>query len=1618
MEELNQRLENLHIEVNNMAEPQKRKINKPPPFSGIRKELKGFLTIVDLNFEDDPESFADDRAKVRFIMSYLAGDPLIWAANLRDSNSPLLEDLAEFKKELRANYGDPEVEAIVADGKLDNIRQKKYGHVFEYINEFKNVSQNSDFNEPAKIYMFLKGLHYKMREQLAVVNPSPDSLNKLYADVLKIENLSKRNNLAEFYYNQQRIRNIQGKRPAPPHDDPMDIDLFRIKQKDKYSRYSSTYNQGFYVENKRDLSEEKKKGLCFLCKQPGHLQFNCPNRKRPKSVKLANKVKEDSDNAPSAKLRRIRVIKETDDSQKIRAITDEENKLNKKKNNIITFYIKTNNTNEIPVKVLIDSGSDLNFIHPKFVSNNGIKLNEITKPFNVTGLGYGVSTIYEQTEKCILRLRNHFEIIQMYALHIPDVDIILGIPWIEKHCPMNYHDSKKISFPSGYCARHCNDGKRKRKNKKRNKNMNSCKKCKIEEKIVNQDSPTMETHYTKPKHIWDTDYDSESEAEYVRGRKVRTINDDSDSDNEYCKIRISNRNNSINSCNLISSCSNNNNLNKDKILVTEPTNYFNSCTDSMEKNMCCYCKISNNVLNKNDNSLDNSDNKKANYFNIPPHCIDFIEVFNEKNCDILPPHREYDCEIRLKDNSELFYGPIYPLTEVERDELKKYIKENLEKGFIRKSSSPAGAPVLFVKKKDGSLRLCVDYRKLNEMTIRNSYPLPLISELIDRVKGAKYFTKLDLKSAYNLVRIKEGDEYKTAFRTRYGHFEYLVMPFGLKNAPATFQHFINDVLSEYLDEFAISYIDDILIFSNSLEEHHVHVRRVLKKLLENNLYVKLEKCEFDVTETSFLGYMLSKDGLKADPEKIKAILDWPIPTTVKEVQSFIGLCNYYRIFIKDFAKIALPIHKLTRKNVPFNWGPEQQKAFEKLKELFTSTPILINPDSDKPFIVETDASSYAVGAILSQEFEGKLHPVAFISSSLTKSQRNYPIFDKELLAIKVALEQWRHFLEGARHPFTIYTDHKNLTFPRKPEMLSQRQIRWYEFLSRFDFNLVYRAGRKSGKPDILSRRSDHLFNYSKNVSCCVINCLKINEDSLTNSILSALPNDDFFLNIKSRLSGINVDNTSPNDFDKFLIDNEGFLLHNNLIYVPKTLRTRVLELHHDSVSAGHFGVTKTIELISRNFWWPKFHNDVKKFIRSCDICCKAKIPRHKPYGLLSPLSTPNRAWSNLSMDFIVELPKSKDMTTIMVVVDRLTKMAHFIPFRCLPTASIAADAFINNIFKLHGFPDYIISDRGSQFTSEFWSRLCNLLDIKHSLSTANHPQTDGQTERVNGILEQYLRCFINERQNNWVDLLPFAEFAYNNTLQQSINQSPFFANYGFNPKFNPEIPSNDRPNRAEKRILDINHNITFLKKNLEEAKKTYKKYADMKRLPSPDFEVGKKVWLLKGSTIKNIKRKLADQLIGPFEILRKISPLAYELKLPNNMHCHPVFHVSLLEPYYENEFDDRNTKRKKNVHLNTDTIERIPDKIINMRTYKGKNRYLISWKGSNDYEDTWVDEDQILDKQLIQEYFRKIRKNKSNLKNDKYVQNEDYSNEYLVKHKYQPFVIELPLRKDTRRSST
>jgi hypothetical protein len=458
---------------------------------------------------------------------------------------------------------------------------------------------------------------------------------------------------------------------------------------------------------------------------------------------------------------------------------------------------------------------------------------------------------------------------------------------------------------------------------------------------------------------------------------------------------------------------------------------------------------------------------------VPSEYHDFLDVFDKKPTEILPPRSSYDHQIPITPNTDIPMSRLYPLSASKLKSLADYLQDNLKKGHIRPSSSPAAAPILFVKKKDGSLRLCVDYRALNSVTIKNRYPLPLISETLDRLSTAKHFTKIDLHVAYAQVRITDRDEWKTAFRTRYSHFEYLVMPFGLTNAPASFQNLVNDVLQEFLDLFVIVYLDDILIFSDNPSEHRKHVRLVLAKLRTANLYAKAEKCEFDRDKVEFLGYRVGVNGISMDNSKLDSIQDWPVPRSVKEVQSFLGFANFYRRFILGYSKIAHPLTQLTKKDVPFVFSDDTRAAFQTLKDAFTTAPVLSHHQPGIQCVLETDASDYAIGAVVSQRQGKHLHPIVFFSRKLTPVELNYEIHDKELLAVVDGFKQFRQYLEGVNEPTLVYTDHKNLEYFFSVRVLSRRQARWYELLTSYNYSLAYRPGSQQGKLDTLSRRPDY-----------------------------------------------------------------------------------------------------------------------------------------------------------------------------------------------------------------------------------------------------------------------------------------------------------------------------------------------------------------------------------------------------------------------------------------------------------------------------------------------------------------------------------------------------------------
>ena len=927
---------------------------------------------------------------------------------------------------------------------------------------------------------------------------------------------------------------------------------------------------------------------------------------------------------------------------------------------------------------------------------------------------------------------------------------------------------------------------------------------------------------------------------------------------------------------------------------------------------------------------------------------EFPEVFSESKAEMLPEHRVFDCDIPLIPGAAVPYGRVYQLTEPERKALETYVNTELAKGYIRYSTSPAGAPCFFVKKKDGSLRLCVDFRGLNKLTVKNRYPIPLIAELIRTVAKGKIYTALDLKGAYNLVRVKEGDEWKTAFRTPFGHFEYLVMPFGLTNAPSIFQSMMDKIFRDLIGVYVVVYLDDILIFSENEEEHANHVREVLRRLSENKLYCKLSKCTFFAKSIPFLGHVISAEGVSMDPEKVRCVQEWPVPTSVVEIQSFLGLANYYRSFIPSFSELAIPLTTLTKKNVPFVWGELQQKAFESLKKEFDVGRVLAHPDISKPFVLETDASDVALGGVLSQYEGDVLRPVAFYARQLAAAERNYEIYDKELLAVVECCKQWRHFLQGAAHTTTIITDHENLKYFKATHRLTRRQARWSLFLSEFDFIINHRPGKLHKAADALSRRADFI---TDDISMDNTNH---NLATLLRSMYTQLAAGQ--TEEEQEFKELVKEATSAEFIKKFeeqkgfeLLD--GILFKDGLMCIPnEDLQLQVLRERHDSKTAGHFGISKTVDLVSRDFWWPGLKDSVTKYVKSCD-CVRFKSARNQSFGPLQTIQVGEKPWSTISCDFIVALPKSEGFDAIAVWVCRTTKMAHFIPCNIELSAHDHAKLFIKNVFRLHGLPVQIISDRGPQFISKFWKAFCKELNIQAALSTAFHPQTDGQTERVNQTLEQYLRVFSNYYQDDWAAHLPLAEFAYNNMMNASTNFSPFFVNYGFHPKADGLYQKNSAG--SVDYLDELAESLDALKVNLEKAQKKQAEIANRHRAEVP-FQVGDLVWLSsKNISTTRPSKKLDYKRLGPFKITKQINPVAFELELPETYRIHNVFHASLLTPYVENEFANRTPPPPAPVEIDGELEYEVEEVIKVKKGRGGKYVYFVLWSGYSRDDATW-----------------------------------------------------------------
>ncbi|GAU48779.1 hypothetical protein TSUD_406220 [Trifolium subterraneum] len=659
-----------------------------------------------------------------------------------------------------------------------------------------------------------------------------------------------------------------------------------------------------------------------------------------------------------------------------------------------------------------------------------------------------------------------------------------------------------------------------------------------------------------------------------------------------------------------------------------------------------------------------------------PIVREYLDVFPEE-INSLPPEREIEFSIDLVPGSQPISSTPYRTSPLELRELKSQLEELLQKHFIRPSVSPWGAPVLLVKKKD------------------------------DQLRGATIFSKIDLRSGYHQIRIRTSDVSKTAFRTRYGHYEFLVMPFGLTNAPAIFMDYMNRIFQPYLDKFVVIFIDDILIYSKDPQEHAEHLRIVLNILREKQLYVKFSKCEFWLSEVKFLGHVISQGGVFVDPSKVEAVLNWERPRTVSEIRSFLGLAGYYRRFILGFSEIALPLTRLTRKGAAFVWDELCENSFNLLKQKLTSAPVLVIPDPDKKYVVYCDASNKGLGCVLMQE--GAV--VAYASRQLKPHEENYPTHDLELAAIIFALKIWRHHLYGVQ--FALYSDHKSLRYLFDQKDLNMRQRKWMEYLKDFDFELNYHPGKAN------------------------------------------------------------------------------------------------------------------------------------------------------------------------------------------VVADALMKSTY--------KASRYAEIFLEEIVKLHGVPLSIVSDRDPTFTSHFWRAFQKAMGTRLRMSTSNHPQTDGQSERTIQTLEDMLRACVLEDGGNWSKHLHLVEFAYNNSYHTSIGMAPYEALYGRRcrtPLCWTEV--GDKGVLGPDIIQETTLKIKSVKEHMRVAQSRQKSYADHRRRPI-EFEEGDHVFLrvtpklgLRG-VFKT--KKLAPRYIGPYQILKRVGPVAYQLALPPSMsRMHDVFHVSQLRKFIPDPF--------------------------------------------------------------------------------------------------------------------
>lgn len=879
---------------------------------------------------------------------------------------------------------------------------------------------------------------------------------------------------------------------------------------------------------------------------------------------------------------------------------------------------------------------------------------------------------------------------------------------------------------------------------------------------------------------------------------------------------------------------------------------------------------------------------------------EYVDVFSTKL--ETTPFAEH--AIKLTDDTPIAVPP-YRMSPARKQYLKNELDKMLADDIIEECESPYAAPVVLVPKRDGSLRLCVDYRRLNAVTVPDRYPLPRVDDLLHATKPYKYMSTIDLRSGYWQVPVKPEDRDKTAFTTPFGNFRFKKMPFGLRNAPSTFQRLMDRLRSGLTGMLILIYLDDLIILSSTFDEHIRNLRAVLERLRQFKLHANLDKCHFMLPEIKYLGHVITHDGIKPDPSKISAIAEMKTPSNVKELLTFLQTGSWFRRFVPNHAAVARPLSDLTKRNTPWTWGPAQEEAFCTLKKLLTSTPILQQADPDKPYILRTDASKYALGAVLMQGETPDQHPVEYASRLLTAAERNYSTTEREALAVLWAMERFRGYVEGAQ--VSVISDHQPLRWLMSLKSPSGRLARWALALQSYDLNIDYTPGRQNVIADMLSRPPGE----PENICIVSVDMPSIHPENLRQQQL-----DD--PEVKKIINSFEA---ADDAVDVARWTERGYLMLNGILYrylpdgdeeeamlvVPKEMVPKILHEYHDSPTAGHYGVEKTIQKISSRYYWVGMRRTITEHVKSCIECQRFKPSNQKPAGLLqTPVQ--HRRFEVISIDLFGPLPAAPmGERWIFVVEDTATRWVELFALR-VATAEACARCLIDEIVLRYGTPRRVVSDNGTQFVSEVMQKVAHCLGFKQSLIPVYHPESN-PVERKNRDIKCRLAIYTSECHDKWTDHLPSIRFAMNSTVSQATGHSPAYLCFGR------ELRTPDDVEHDLRTIIDnapfvpqITPYLRTFAKALTKAREVHesqqdhsKEYGDEKRRPGIDFSVGDRVLVLTHVLSKaqqGYTQKFAPKRDGPYVITKQISPTSYQLASPQTPDMPlGVYHSSALTPY-------------------------------------------------------------------------------------------------------------------------